>query len=128
MADEKKVALFQEKDIVISNIKAYLKRVDIENPTFEEKQNYIRAFVKNISILLGYYDGHLHLPNVHQVIIEFKLDSLTDFKLSRNIKVGYKKNGHRTGIINEEILITHHLISAQKEIGFVSEMTKNNQA
>lgn len=100
---EKKLTVYRSKDKLIAIVKEYMKNINLTTPTFEEKQNFIRAFVKNVTVARGLYWTGYYNPLAHRITIEYKFNSLTNIRLNSKIEVGYKPNGHRSGEIKHEI-------------------------
>ncbi len=61
--------------------------------TFEDRQNYVRAFVDKIIIQSS--DKPEALNYYHSVFIYYKLDQFTQFYMKTEIESIYKKNWHR---------------------------------
>src|SRR6185312_16394528 len=77
--------------------------------TFEEKQNFIRAFVKTVTLDRGLFWTGYRYPEAHRIYIDYKFNSLTNLRLSSNIEVGYKSNGHRSDEKTHEITLEQSL-------------------
>ncbi|SEN22051.1 Site-specific DNA recombinase [Mucilaginibacter gossypiicola] len=106
---EKKLTVYYSKDNLIKSVKEYLKSFNPITATFEEKQNFIRAFVKRVTLARGLFWTNYYNPEAHRIYIEYKFNDLTHLRLSSKIEVGYKPNGHRSGEITHEISLEQQL-------------------
>ncbi|MFB9841137.1 recombinase family protein [Mucilaginibacter ginsenosidivorans] len=106
---EKALSVYRSKDKLIAHVKNYLKLIEPETATFEQKQSFIRAFIKRIILDRGLFWTNYRYPEAHRIIIEYKFDELTGLKMTNKVEVGYKPNGHRSGEITHEVNLSQHL-------------------
>lgn len=77
------------KNLVDQHIKN-LKRKDI---SFEEKQKIIQALIEKINIVWNPYPQRPWGRSAHWVTVTFKIDSMTELRMAKEITLGYSKSG-----------------------------------
>jgi hypothetical protein len=98
----KQLHLLDEKDTIIDVLNEHLEVARKENITDLEKQRVLRALIDCIYITWN------PESNRHFIMIEYKIDKITQFKLSKDIEISYSQSGWRlnkTGLFKNELLI-----------------------
>ena len=89
MEDIKRLNSLTDKDEIINLVKQHITVMKKPNLSFEDKRNIIISFVDVINILWN------KETLKHSIIIEYKIDRLTQFQLGNDIELDYKKYGWR---------------------------------
>lgn len=77
--------LLNKKDDIISDIKKMI--VDIEKMDFKQKQTLIRAVIDSVNV------AWIPEKQYHLIVVEYKINNLSEYKLRSNVEVNYKKHG-----------------------------------
>jgi len=98
----KQLHLLDEKEIILNVLNEYLEVARKENITDLEKQRVLRALIDCVYITWNANSSR------HFIMIEYKIDKITQFKLSKDIEISYSQSGWRlnkTGLFKNELLI-----------------------
>lgn len=79
--------LLDKKDVILKDIKKLVN--DIDKLDNESKQNLVRSLVDKVSVLW------VEEKKYHLIVIEYKIDNLTDYKLKLDKEVYYNSRGWR---------------------------------
>lgn len=81
------LGVLNRKEEILKQVNTYLKKIDKLDEI--EQQNIIRALVQKV------YVSWIPTKDYHVIVIEYAIDSLSEYKISNDIQIEYQKKGWR---------------------------------
>lgn len=97
--------LLEKKNDIIKEVKKLV--LNIDKMDFESKQKLVRAVVESVNV------AWIPEKNYHVIVIEYKIDSLSQYKLFNNVEVQYKKAGYSLRRVKDTAAISIRQIGSQ---------------